>query len=74
MNEILPILSLNPIPSDMSRISFSCPEVVEIIFSLTTAVKIDSKVQELVTMKNTKALVEKARRNSRPQVFLFNFS
>eukprot|EP00438_Fugacium_kawagutii_P034700 Skav231171 [mRNA] locus=scaffold3252:314625:316283:+ [translate_table: standard] len=39
----------------MSRISFSCPEVVEIMFSLTTAVRIDSRVQELVTMKKTKA-------------------
>mmetsp|Transcript_88382 Transcript_88382/g.250476 ORF Transcript_88382/g.250476 Transcript_88382/m.250476 type:complete len:319 (+) Transcript_88382:128-1084(+) len=36
------------------RSSCSCLPVVEIMFSLTTAVKMDSNVQELVIMKKTK--------------------
>ena len=50
-----PTVPTIPSPRHISRISFSCPEVVEIMFSDTTAVRMDSSVQLLVTMKNTKA-------------------
>mmetsp|Transcript_65267 Transcript_65267/g.155790 ORF Transcript_65267/g.155790 Transcript_65267/m.155790 type:complete len:243 (-) Transcript_65267:752-1480(-) len=41
--------------SDMSWISFSWTAVVEIMFSLTTAVRMERRVQLLVTIKKTKA-------------------